>query len=306
MGGDCRACHGAEGCHVEEGCLPGLSKPACESRGGIFCHMLPRTPYPQAQNHSRPLRPLHLHSQATKTGGRLRRCASHCKYDAQCEANLRCFIRDQANPHAPVPGCTGRGNPGENYCIAQIQAVWKPEAFEDKRICRKLIRCKHLTFGSFGASAKEIHMDPTDGYDPNPFGSNYGGMAPIASLLETREEWKPQWMNYMNYVWSDKSPVQKSTTYSQLVSEHHCMRWMLNRRANFRGRHETEMVSCALTGTDRKALWYFSATGGEIVFDKTVGFLKTRSVVAGRTQCLDWGTLTGGRAYMMSCRKMWP
>ena len=41
-------------------------------------------------------------------------CEGDCDYDSDCKAGLRCFQRDGL---APVPGCSGDGLGGWDYCI---------------------------------------------------------------------------------------------------------------------------------------------------------------------------------------------
>jgi hypothetical protein len=47
----------------------------------------------------------------------LDKCEGDCDYDSECEGDLRCYQRDA---YEPVPGCSGKGSEGSDYCYARI------------------------------------------------------------------------------------------------------------------------------------------------------------------------------------------
>jgi hypothetical protein len=45
-------------------------------------------------------------------------CEGDCDYDSDCEGSLRCY---QRSDYEPVPGCTGDGSDGSDYCYAPFE-----------------------------------------------------------------------------------------------------------------------------------------------------------------------------------------
>merc|ERR1712091_376937 len=53
---------------------------------------------------------------AHNRSGKLKMCEGDCDTDSHCDTGLKCFQRSGRNGYATVPGCTGKGVEGHDYC----------------------------------------------------------------------------------------------------------------------------------------------------------------------------------------------
>jgi len=105
-------------CDTDAGCMEGLkcfqrseytTVPGCDGIGmkdSDYCYdpELPKLP------------PL-VDEELNPKGGGLEECSGDCDSDSECMPGLACFQRDG---HTPVPGCSGKGEKGWDYCYAPV------------------------------------------------------------------------------------------------------------------------------------------------------------------------------------------